>query len=58
LACSWEVGGRLYAVSKGGVVVALDYPLQKTHKEKTQTENTDRKKQTENTDRKHRQKTQ
>ena len=27
LACSWEVGGRLYAVSRGGVVVALDYPL-------------------------------
>ena len=27
IANSWEVGGRLYAVSNGGVVVALDYPL-------------------------------
>ena len=27
IANSWEVGGRLYAVSNGGVVVALHYPL-------------------------------
>ena len=27
VAVSWEVGGRLYACSDGGVVVALDYPL-------------------------------
>ena len=27
VACSWEVGGRLYACSEGGVVVALDFPL-------------------------------
>lgn len=27
IATSWEVGGRLYAGSDGGVVVALDYPL-------------------------------
>ena len=27
IACSWEVGGRLYALSENGVVVALDYPL-------------------------------
>eukprot|EP00434_Breviolum_minutum_P027854 symbB.v1.2.024640.t1/scaffold2346.1/size82077/1 len=26
-ACSWEVGGRIYAISEGGIVVALDYPL-------------------------------
>ena len=27
IACSFEVGGRLYACSEGGVVVALDFPL-------------------------------
>ena len=27
ISTSWEVGGRLYALSEGGVVVALDYPL-------------------------------
>ena len=27
VAVSWEVGGRLYACSDGGIVVALDYPL-------------------------------
>ena len=27
LTCSWEVGGRIYAISEGGIVVALDYPL-------------------------------
>ena len=27
VACSWEVGGRLYVCSEGGVVVAADYPL-------------------------------
>ena len=27
VAVSWEVGGRLYACSDGGAVVALDYPL-------------------------------
>ena len=27
VAVSWEIGGRLYACSDGGVVVALDYPL-------------------------------
>ena len=27
VSCSWEVGGRLYAASEGGVVVCLDYPL-------------------------------
>ena len=27
VAVSWEVGGRIYACSEGGVVVALDYPL-------------------------------
>ena len=27
VACSWEVGGRLYICSEGGVVVAADYPL-------------------------------
>ena len=27
VANSWEVGGRLYAASGGGVVAALDYPL-------------------------------
>ena len=27
VACSWEVGGRIYACSSGGVVVALGYPL-------------------------------
>ena len=27
VAISWEVGGRLYACSEGGIVVALDYPL-------------------------------
>ena len=27
VATSWEVGGRLYACSEGGVVVALDFPL-------------------------------
>eukprot|EP00434_Breviolum_minutum_P034149 symbB.v1.2.030215.t1/scaffold3380.1/size79486/1 len=27
IACSWEVGGRLYALSENGVVVALDFPL-------------------------------
>ena len=27
VAVSWEVGGRLYACSDGGVVVALDFPL-------------------------------
>ena len=27
VAVSWEVGGRLYACSEGGMVVALDYPL-------------------------------
>ena len=26
-ACSWEVGGRIYAISEGGIVVALDYPV-------------------------------
>ena len=26
-ACSWEIGGRIYAISEGGIVVALDYPL-------------------------------
>ena len=26
-AVSWEVGGRIYAISEGGIVVALDYPL-------------------------------
>ena len=25
--CSWEVGGRIYAISEGGIVVSLDYPL-------------------------------
>ena len=25
--CTWEVGGRIYAISEGGIVVALDYPL-------------------------------
>ena len=25
--CSWEVGGRIYAVSQGGFVVSLGYPL-------------------------------
>ena len=25
--CTWEVGGRVYVISEGGVVVALDYPL-------------------------------
>ena len=27
VAVSWEVGGRLYACSEGGVVIALGYPL-------------------------------
>ena len=27
IAASWEVGGRLYACSDGGVVVAVDFPL-------------------------------
>ena len=27
ISTSWEIGGRLYALSEGGVVVALDYPL-------------------------------
>ena len=27
VATSWEVGGRIYACSSGGVVVALDHPL-------------------------------
>lgn len=27
VACSWEIGGRIYVCSEGGVVVALDYPL-------------------------------
>ena len=27
VACTWEVGGRIYAISEDGVVVALDYPL-------------------------------
>ena len=27
IACSWEVGGRLYLCSEGGIVVALDFPL-------------------------------
>ena len=27
VAVSWEIGGRLYACSDGGVVVALDFPL-------------------------------
>ena len=27
VAVAWEVGGRLYACSEGGVVAALDYPL-------------------------------
>ena len=26
-AVSWEVGGRIYAISEGGIVVALDFPL-------------------------------
>jgi len=25
--CTWEVGGRIYVISEGGIVVALDYPL-------------------------------
>ena len=25
--CTWEVGGRIYVISEGGVVVSLDYPL-------------------------------
>ena len=27
VAVSWEVGGRIYACSEGGIVVALDFPL-------------------------------
>lgn len=27
VACSWEVGGRIYVCSEGGIVVAADYPL-------------------------------
>ena len=26
-AVSWEVGGRIYTISEGGIVVALDFPL-------------------------------